>query len=94
MKLIDSSSTANFYKNYGHISKDKKIIDHIGLPLQSQNGHTISDSTHKANILNDYFSITFITENTQSTLTTDKSPYPDIQPIYFNYAYVSHFGIL
>ena len=81
-KLINSSSTANS-KNYGHISKGKNWI-----PL-SHNDHTITDSTHKANILNDYFSSVFTTKDTQSTLTPDESPYPDIQPISFTYADVS-----
>ena len=64
-------------------------MDHVGIPPLSHNGHTITDSTHKANILNDYFSSVFTTEDTQCTLTPDESPYLDIQPISITYADVS-----
>ena len=64
-------------------------MDHVGIPPLSHNGHTISDSTHKANILNDYFSSVFATEDTQSTLTPDESPYPFMQPISITYTDVS-----
>ena len=58
-------------------------------PPLSHNGHTITDSTHKATILKDYFSSVFTTEDTQYTLTPDESPYPDIQPISITYTDVS-----
>ena len=64
-------------------------MDHVGIPPLSHSGHTITDSTHKANILNDYFSSVFTTEDTQCTLTPDESPYLDIQPISITYADVS-----
>ena len=67
----------------------KQKLDHVGIPPLSHNGHTITDSTHKANILNDYFSSVFTTEDTQCTLTPDESPYLDIQPISITYADVS-----
>ena len=86
-KLIDSSSTANSKKLWLYIKKQK--LDHVGIPPLSHNGHTITDSTHKANILNDYFSSVFTTEDTQCTLTPDESPYLDIQPISITYADVS-----
>ena len=86
-KLIDSSSTANSKKLWSYIKKQK--LDQVGIPPLSHNGYTITDSTHKANILNDYFSSVFTTEDTQCTLTPDESPYLDIQPISITYADVS-----
>ena len=83
-KLIDFSSTANSKKLWSLYQKEK-----IRSPPLSHNGHTITDSTNKANILNDYCSSVFTTEDTQCTLTPDESPYPDIQPISITYADVS-----
>jgi len=55
-------------------------------PFLSHNGHAITDLSHKANILNDLFSLVFTTNSTQPSLTHDESQFPDIQPISFCYA--------
>jgi len=55
----------------------------------SHDNHTITDSTHKANILNDYFSSVFTTEGALPSPTHDENPYLDLQPISFTQADVS-----
>jgi len=67
-----------------------KIRPRWNIPL-SHGNHTIPDSTHKANILNDYFSSEFSTKGALPSPTHDKSIYPDIQPISFTQADGSQF---
>ena len=55
----------------------------------SHDKHTITDSTQKANILNNYFSSVFTTKGALPSPTHNESPHPNIQPITFTQADVS-----
>jgi len=66
---------------WSYIKQQK--LDHAGVPLLSHNVHTITDSTHKANILNDYFSSVFTIDSTQPSPSTALSLLPCMMKVIF-----------
>ena len=58
-----------------------KRKDQCSIPPINHNGSVITDSFHKSNVFNEYFTSTFTQEDLSSIPTMDASPFPEISPI-------------